>query len=237
MTTVPGLRAEAVQDVEAFYPGTLTREMRALLERSSGLSSAGFGIIDFTARWHPQEPIQVLRPCVTLALDDEGRRWIGETSRHQGLPGPIWCVLPEPAVALYVSDDLGGFLSQLDESTRQGRLARWFRDLDRQARSVWAYRQSLARESYEVCRQDPALRGWLAELPFDAQIYDLRTASAARGWPYGLAGPDGRCYRCGRLPIFAVADSPSASRWSRHMARIAATRDMVWPAVVTSLAA
>jgi len=35
------------------------------------------------------------------------------------------------------------------------------------------------------------------------------TELGVRGWPHGLVGPSGRLYRCGRLPVFAVAGSPS----------------------------
>ncbi len=233
----PGLSPESIQTLGACYAGTLTADMRALLQKTCGLSVDGFGSIDFTGRCHAEEPIQVLRPSVTLAIDDEGRRWIGETSRQEGLPGPIWCVLPEPAVAVYVSDDLGGFLDELNDSMRPGHLARWLRGLHMEAHRVWAWRQALARQSYEICRKDRVLSGWLAELPHHAHVYDLREPCAVRGWPYGLAGPDGRFYRCGRLPIFAVATAPSASRWGQHLTQKAATCEVLWPAVVASLAA
>lgn len=235
--TVPGLHPEAIQGLQALYPGTLTRDMRALLQDTCGLWANGFGNIDFTGRWHPVEPIAIFRPSLTLAIDGDGRRWIAETSRQQGLPGPVWCVLPEPAVAVYVSDDLEDFLKKIQESTRQGHLDKWLRDLDQQARAVWAQRQTLAQASYEVCRRDPRLREWLAALPNDARIYDLREPSTMRGWPYGLAGPDARFYRCGRLPLFAVATAPSVNRWKQHMAQIAAAGDIVWPAAASCLAA
>lgn len=231
VTAVPGLSLEAIAELEASYPGILTGEMRALLQASCGLAATELGTIDFTSRWHPPESMRVFHPCLTLAVDDEGCRWIAETSRHRGLPGPIWCVLPDPAVAVYACDDLGGFLGTVYSAARGERLARWIHDLYEQARVVWACRHSLARESYQICRDDRGIRGWLAELPLGARIYDLRTPSAVRGWPYGLAGPNGELYRCGHLPIFAVAASNSASRWMQHMAQIAATGDILSAAV------
>jgi hypothetical protein len=237
LVRVPGLSPQAIQGLEATYPGTLTADMRSLLRTTCGLTAAEFGTIDFTSRWHPEEPISVFRPCLTLAIDDEGRRWIAETSRDQGLPGPVWCVLPDPAVTLYVSDDLTDFLSTLKDVSERGQLCKWLRGLQRDARAIWAQRQVLARVSYESCREDRDLRGWLAELPFGVHIYDLRARSALRGWPYGLAGPEGRLYRCGRLPVFAVATAPSASRWTQHMSEVAAAADLLAPAVAHGLAA
>lgn len=235
--SVPGLSTQAIQGLEATYPGILTTDMRSLLSRTCGLSAAELGTIDFTSRWHPEEPISVFRPCLTLAIDDEGRRWIAETARDQGLPGPVWCVLPDPAVALYVSDDLADFLSTLNGVTERGQLCKWLGGLQRDAREIWARRQVSARVSYESCREDRSLRGWLAELPFGVHIYDLRARSALRGWPYGVAGPEGRLYRCGRLPVFAVSTAPSASRWTRHMSEVAATADILVPAVAHGSAA
>jgi hypothetical protein len=229
LTPVPGLRPEAIRGLDASYPGTLTDEMRTLLHKTCGLSISGFATIDFTGGWYPEEPISVLRPSLTLAIDDEGRRWIGETSRQQGLPGPIWCVLPEPAVAIYVSDDLNGFMDKLNAATPPGDLARWLRGLHADAHGVWANRHAVARQSYERCRRDRALRRWLAELPGDASIYDLRAPCAVRGWPYGLAGPEGRFYRCGRLPVFAVAAAPWATHWQQCMGPITATGEAVAP--------
>ena len=234
LLSVPGLSPEAIAELEASYPGTLTPEMRSLLQTTCGLAATEFGTVDFTSRWHPAEPISVFRPCLTIAVDDEGCRWIAETSRHRGLPGPLWCILPEPAVAVYVSDDLGSFLGTICDRAPAGRLSAWIRDVYRQARVIWSCRHSLAREGYRICREDPALRGWLAELPAGARIFDLRTSSALRGWPYGLAGPDGELYRCGRLPLFAVSAAASASRWTQHMAQIAATGEIMVPAVARS---
>jgi len=234
---VPGLSAQAIQGLEATYPGTLTADMRSLLRKTCGLTAAEFGTIDFTSRWHPEEPISVFRPCLTLAIDDEGRRWIAETSRNQGLPGPVWCVLPDPAVTLHVSNDLSDFLSTLKEVAEPGQLCKWLRSLQRDARAIWAQRRALAQVSYETCRQDRALRGWLSMLPYDAHIYDLRAPAALRGWPYGLAGPEGRLYRCGRLPVFAVSTAPSASRWTQHMSQLAASAEILSPVIARGLAA
>ena len=140
--SVPGLSMQAIQGLEATYPGTLTADMRSLLHTTCGLTAAEFGTSDFTGRWHPEEPISVFRPCLTLAIDDEGRRWIAETSRDRRLPGPVWCVLPDPAVTLHISDDLNGFLSTLNEAVERGHLDKWLRSLHRDARAIWEQAQA-----------------------------------------------------------------------------------------------
>ena len=150
----------------------------------------------------------MFRPALTLAVDDAERRWIAEIG-NQDLPGPIWCVFPHPEVAVYVSDDLAAFLRVLRERTCRGEVGAWLRDLATQASSVWSRRHALAIRPHQAYRLDRAIRGWLMTLPSDAYVYDLRAHTEARGWPYGVVGPSGRHYRCGRELIFAVAGLPA----------------------------
>jgi len=195
--------------------------MKEVLSRSCGLAGTALGSIDFTGCWFLEEPYAIFRPALTLAIDDAERRWIAEIGTGD-LPGPIWCVFPDPEVAVHVSDDLAAFLATLHGRTGQGEVSRWLDELTAQARAVWSQRHAGAIRPYEAHRTDPAIRGWLMTLPAGAYVYDLRERSAARGWPYGVAGPSGRYYRCGRLPVFGVAGSPAEGwRASRRAVRAA----------------
>ena len=213
---VPGLRAEVIHGLTPSYPGTMSPEMRELLGFCSGLASAALGSIDFTGCLYPPEALNVFQPCLTLAVDDEGRRWIAETSKKRGLPGPVWCVFSDPAVAVFVSDDLAAFIETLRSSAVEGRMLTWLQGLLAQAHVVWSRRRAMALRPFDSCSSDGAIRAWLASLPFDAYVYDLRHCTPARGWPYGLAGPSARLYRCGHLPVFAVAGWPAGSRWAPY---------------------
>ncbi len=211
---VPGLRSEVIDGL----PSCPNRELRELLQMCSGLAGTQLGSIDFTGCLFPSEPLGVFHPCITLAIDDVGRRWLAETCPGPGLSGPVWCVFPDPQVAVYVSDDLKAFIGTVRDCAARGATLPWIRDLAAQAKVVWALRHDLSLRSYEACRSDDALQGWLSGLPFDARVYDLRRRAPARGWPYGLAGPGGRLYRCGRLPVFAVSGWPTGSRWAEDPA-------------------
>lgn len=218
---LPGLREEVIQSLECSYPGILSPPMKELLSRSCGLGGTELGSIDFTGCWFLEEPYAIFRPALTLAIDDAERRWIAEVGNGE-LPGPIWCVFPQPEVAVYVSDDLAAFLATLRERTCQGDVSRWLDELAAQARAVWSQRHAWAIRPHEARRADPAIQGWLMTLPSAAYVYDLRAQSAVRGWPYGVAGPSARHYRCGRLPVFAVAGLPAEGwRASRRRARVA----------------
>jgi len=200
---LPGLRAEVLQEL-CFSEPRLNPEYREFLGHCSGLAGTPLGHIDFTGCWYPEEECPVFNPSLTLAVDDESRRWIAELS-EEGLPGRVWCLFTKPEVAVYVSDDLRTFISTLRERTCQGRLFSWLQDLSAQARAIWLHRRALALRPYQAVDADREIAGWLATLPADAYVYDLRSPMAARGWPYGLAGPTSRLFRCGRLPVFAVA--------------------------------
>jgi hypothetical protein len=143
-----------------------------------------------------------------MAIDDAGRRFIAEVG-HSDLPGPVWCVFPDPAVAVHISDDLHGFIATLHEHAHRGQILAWLQDLSATAHAVWAHRRALALRPYSAYHADDEIRGWVSSLPADAYVYDLRRPSTVRGWPYGVAGPSARLYRCGRLPVFAVAASPT----------------------------
>lgn len=224
-TPLPGLRPEVIRGMASSKPDILNTDLCRLLRTSCGIAGTPLGDIDFTGQWYPEEPLAILRPCLSLAVDDLGRRWLAEIPGDTGLPGPVWCVFPEPPVTVYVSDDLGSFLSTLRERAQQGCTGQWLRSLAAEARAIWAERIAAALRSRNTCREDRRIRGWLSALPFDAHVYDLRPPALARGWPHGLRGPSGRLYRCGRLPVFAVADSPADTDMELHRSHIGADFD------------
>jgi hypothetical protein len=203
----PGLRAEVIQSLECSYPGILSPPMKALLGTCCGLADTALGNIDFTGCWFMEEPDAVFRPALTLAVDDAGRRWISEVG-NRDLPGPVWCVVSNPEVTLYVCDDLASFVATLHEHSCRGGIQAWLDDLNDQAQTVWSQRHARALRPHQAFGSDRTIRGWLSGLPFNAYVYDLRERNVARGWPHGVAGPLGRVFRCGRMPVFAVAGSP-----------------------------
>jgi len=201
---LPGLRPEILQELCYFPSGAMARDYRELLGCCSGLANTALGHVDFTGCWYPEEECPVFNPCLTLAIDDEGRRWISELS-VDGRPGRVWCLFAEPTVAVYVSDTLAEFLSTLRDRTCHGRLFSWLQDLTAQAHAIWRHRRTLGRLSRRGGEADAEFAEWLATLPREAWVYDLRAPAAARGWPYGLAGRSGRLFRYRDLPVFAVA--------------------------------
>lgn len=217
MVPLSGIQPESLRYIEARWQGFLTAEMRQLLQTTSGLSGTPLGHIDFTGCWYPEEPLALFRPSLTLAIDDEGRRWIAETGRTRGLPGPVWCIDPDRQVAVYVDRRLQPFLNRLGDYGRRGR-ALWNVTLAAQARRIWLRRYARATHVYVASRTLREIRGWLGRLPSDAWIYDLRTPGSLRGLPFGLARNPAQWCRCGRLPVFAlcrdVTTAPLSTDWT-----------------------
>ena len=208
VTALPPLASNTIEHLNSQWTGTLTAEMRKLLQRSCGLSGTPLGCIDFTGCWYQEEPLSIFRPSITLAIDNEGRRWIAEVGRKRGLPGPVWCVLPRPEVAMFVDRSLADFLVRLHSHLRRNSLSQWFTSLQSRARTLWATRHARAIAVPVAFTRLRELRGWLAELPINARVYDLRNPGLSRGLPYGLAHEGGGWYRCGRLPVFALIVPP-----------------------------
>jgi hypothetical protein len=212
---LPGLRPELIKTLALTNPRIVNPAIQALLATCCGLADTDVGHVDFSGCAFPQEPCTVFQPCLTLAIDDAGRRFVAEL-RDEELPGPVWCVFPDPQVAVHVSDDLPAFLATLHEHAHRGRTLAWLQELSAGAHAVWADRRATALRPHHVHQSDDAIRGWLSSLPPDAYVYDLRRPSTVRGWPYGVAGPSARLYRCGRLPVFAVAGSPTEGWRAGH---------------------
>jgi hypothetical protein len=118
--------------------------MKALLGTCCGLAGTEIGSMDFTGCWFLEEPYAVFRPALTLAIDDAERRWIAEIG-DKDLPGPVWCVFPDPEVAVYVSDDVAAFMSTIREHTCRGEMHAWLHGLTARARTVWFRRHALAK--------------------------------------------------------------------------------------------
>jgi hypothetical protein len=207
---LPGLRREAIADLDANWAGPMTPEMRQLLQLSCGLSKTPLGSVDFTGRLYPEEPLSVFSPSLTLAIDDQGRRWIAEVAKWRGLPGPVWCVLSKPEVAMFVDRNLADFVVRLNNNVRRECMAQWLTVLNTRARKLWASRHARAIAVPIAFRRMRELRGWLAGLPLDAWIYDLRAPGPRRGLPYGISRERGFPQRCGRLPVFAFVGTSSA---------------------------
>lgn len=87
----PGLGPEAIQGLEASFPGTLTHEMRSLLGATCGLTSLEFGSIDFTGRWYPDETVNVHRPCLTESMGA-----MHDTDRYDAGDPRTWFALEIP---------------------------------------------------------------------------------------------------------------------------------------------
>jgi hypothetical protein len=232
---LPGLRPELIETLRKAFPGILSPALEALLGTCCGIADTELGPIDFTGASFPREACAVFQPCITLAIDDAGRRWLAEADAER-LSGPVWCLFPDPEVAVYISDDLAGFIATLRDHASHGRTAAWLQELTATARAVWSQRRALALRPSEARHSDAEIRSWLSCLPADAYVYDLRSSTRARGWPYGVAGPSAHLYRCRHLLVFAAAGSRTEG-WRAGQPRTTSPRHPIAHQGVAVLAA
>jgi hypothetical protein len=231
----PGLSPSAIDSLRTTFPGRLTAEHEQLLDRCCGIDGTPLRFVDFTGQWHDEETFAVFRPCITLAVDPAGRRWIAETGNNtEGLPGPVWCVVKEPEVAVYVCEGVGEFLDLLYRHTVANSFEAWSQAVDAAASRTWRQRGALAFQSRQACGHDQNVRAWLLQLPRDSRVYDLRSPSFGVGWPYGVAGGMGRFHRCGRELLFAVSGFPAPSRWTEHLGTLAQQHVAPRPGILAS---
>jgi hypothetical protein len=232
VTIGPGLGIPAIESLRTGFPGNLSPEHEEVLKRCCGIDGTALQYIDFTGQWHDEEPLAVFRPCLTLAIDDHRRRWIAETGHSRGLPGPVWCVVSDPQVVVYVSEDLEEFLKLLKRHTESGSSSTWLKTIDAAAWHAWRNRGALAFQSRQAGVQQRHIREWLLQLPRDARVYDLRSAHFGAGWPYGAAGDASRFHRCGREMLFAVSGFPAPRRWADYLGDMAKQHDAPRPAIL-----
>ena len=92
-------------------------------------------------------------------------------------------------------------------------MSEWLAALSIRARKLWASRHGRAIGVPVAFSRLKEIRGWLAGLPVNAWVYDLRAPGINRGLPYGLVHQRGELRRCGRLLVFAFTGSagPAAS--------------------------
>jgi hypothetical protein len=228
----PGLDPGMVAILRRTLPARLTPEFERLLRAMCGFATTTAQAGELTDREFARESSPVVRPSLTLAVDDKGRRWIAETVTTAGIPGPVWCVYDNPRVVVYVSADVREFVDMVLQQGEQHALSGWLQSLDLAAERTWQRRGTLAFQSRQHCSQDPRVRPWLLQLPRDARVYDLRSASFGDAWPYGAAGTGGRLHRCERELLFAVSGFPPPSRWADHLAHVALTEDVPVAAVI-----
>ena len=209
---LPGVQSETLSHLQSRWSGFLTTDMRQLLQLTCGLSDTPLGPIDFTGQWYAEEPLCIFRPCLTLAVDGQGRRWVAEVGKTRGLPAPVWCIVPAPKVALFMDRSLGDFLVRLHHNVRRGTASAWLAQVTMRARRLWARRYLRAMAMPVAIDRLREIRGWLARLPVNAWVYDLRAPAISRGLPYGVAPDPSHVFRCGRLPVFAVvgAEGPAS---------------------------
>jgi hypothetical protein len=82
---------------------------------------------------------------------------------------------------MLIDRNLADFVVRLHSNERRDGMLQWLTVLNIRARKIWANRHARAITLPAAFSRMRELRGWLAGLPLDAWIYDLRAPSPRRG--------------------------------------------------------
>jgi hypothetical protein len=95
----------------------------------------------------------------TLAIDDQGRRWIAGIGNRRVVQDPLWCVLPEPGVAMLIDRSLADFVVRSHNNERRACTSQWLTVLKIRARKLWASRHTRATALPVACSHTREMRG------------------------------------------------------------------------------
>jgi len=184
-----GLSDDQIDQLAARLPGAqIPREIRELLQFSSGFSFAGLDGISFDGV--NQLGFETLFPAsVQLAGDGAGNFWIVDVS-PMGEWGAVFFVCHDPAVVIKQSEDLAEYLQQIDELGKKPDQSTLSLFLERTMTRIHNQDNGFVDLASARSSDDAALREFAAGLPDHFVIADLRDKPIQTGFAWGKYGPD-----------------------------------------------
>lgn len=206
-----------IEALERALPGPLPADVRALLERTRGVSvlSEEVELLGTTG--------QYLEGAAThqhdVMGDGCGNSWFVDV-RADGTWGAVHFACHDPPVMLLQSPDLATFFEDL---------LRWLESPDSEGdalisamdpKDVWG-QNPLARPSAEArASDDGRVRDFARGLPDEALVVDLRGAGPGEGFAWGCFGPETEIRRAGDELIFALVPPEGHGRRRGLLARL-----------------
>src|SRR6266550_3361779 len=169
----------------------LPRDLRALLERTSGIEGGPLDTIDFTGQSLSFGAPETFPSGLPIAGDGFGNFWVLDLTLDDVETAPVFFVCHDPPVILYQSPDIGGFLHEA------------FRMLvPPHASAVDDVHED---RLFNVWRDNPGTLAHSAELDDRFTFIDLRSPPVGMGFSWGRYGPRTDVRRDGEERLFAYA--------------------------------
>jgi SMI1 / KNR4 family (SUKH-1) len=195
----PPLPPEELERLEVELGVPLPRELRTLLEHTSGLDGV-LDAIDFTGRRLDLEAGDLLPSGLPVAHDGYGNFWMLDLTPDERDAAPVFFASHDPPVLVYQSPGLGHFLHEafrmyvpphhsLVDDVHEGRLFAAAPTLDQTAAAA----------------ADEDLRAFAVELGEGWTFVDLREPEVGLGFTWGRYGPRTEVRRHGYERLFALS--------------------------------
>jgi hypothetical protein len=214
---LPPLSLKEIAAFAAGLPGPLPPEVRRLLAFARGFTievdedwpqDIEEFLVDFTGADESlpgaQDSLGALPHPAYIAGDDAGNSWAVDVDGASGAWGAVMYICHDPAEMTIQSRDLAGFIADVLDLGRSGRVSNIARVCNGKAggdrgQPQWVFTALEARTA-----ADATLARFAGGLAENVRIYDLRALRPGMGFDWSPLMPDGRILRDNRNMIFAI---------------------------------
>jgi SMI1/KNR4 family protein SUKH-1 len=188
------------QEVGAPLPG----ELRALLERTTGIEGGPLQTIDFTGRSLSVGAADTFPTGLPIAGDGFGNFWILDLTSGEGETAPVFFLGHDPPVILYQSPDIGHFLHETFRMLVPPHVSAVDDVQKDRPFNVWRDNPGTL-DHAAAAAGDAQLAAFAAELGERFAFVDLRSPAVGMGFSWGRHGPRTVLRRHGHERLFAYA--------------------------------
>lgn len=180
----------------------MPEELRELLGFSAGMEGCLAGI-DFTGECMMFEMEDLFPRGLPVAADGCGNFWVLDLTPQTTRTAPVFYASHDAPVILYQCSDLASFMGEvfrgytaphrsLVDDVHEDRLF-----------NVWRKNPGVLSRAQALTAADPVLAEFVASLPENFEIVDLRKVEPGMGFSWGRYGADTELKRHGHERIFA----------------------------------
>jgi cell wall assembly regulator SMI1 len=200
----PGLTPAEIEELRDEVGVPLPRELRALLEHTSGVDDGPLESIDFTGRSFSLGAEEIFPSALPIAHDGFGNHWVLDLMPEETATAAVFFACHDAPVVLYQSPDLGHFLREtfrmvvpphesLVDDVHEDRLF-----------MVWKENPGTIDHAAALAGDD-TLREFATSLDDNFTFVDLREPEIGMGFSWGRHGPRTEVRRHGYERLFAYA--------------------------------
>jgi hypothetical protein len=200
----PPLAPAELAQLEEEVGVPLPRELRTLLEHTSGIDGSALESVDFSGRTLDFGLEEVFPHGLAIAHDGFGNFWVLDLTPAGGQVAPVFFACHDPPVVLYQSPGLGHFLHETFRMSMPPHASLVDDVHEDRLFHVWRTNPGTLGHN-EALAADDSLRAFAAGLDDRFVFVDLRSPELGMGFSWGRFGPRTEIRRHGYERLFAYA--------------------------------